>query len=182
MINSPLIELTDEQQVLADDVIVAMGDRDHLSDHPALAILFDALDEDPEPLNECVCDGGRVYAPELDRIIWQTRDSFEGANTDEAVLAALRGTTVAALAREESFWGDDNWGQIVGTIKSSDGRTRVLMLDLIDYMTGPYDWYGVFIDLAAVEEYLMLTDHIVRIEQFDEIPHKRLLAAWHSHS
>ena len=187
MIDSPLIELTDEQQVLADDVIDAMGDRAHLTDHPALAILLAALDDDGSPVANCANSGGVVNAPTLDEVVMQTWGGggylVEPTDSDEVILAALRGTTEAALAGDESFWGGgETSGPIVGTIKSSDGRTRMLVLDLIDYLTGPYHWYGVFADRTAVEKYLIRTGHVVRIEQFDKISRKRLLAKWRSYN
>ena len=178
------IDLTTEQQAVADKLIDALGKRKTLPSHPALSHLVEMLEEDDnDVLTSCVSDAKNyIFAPTLEELVERAALDFDGSDDVEAIVAAVREQAELALAGKVEFWGEDgHWGPILATITHTDGRSRVLVLKIIDYGTGPYSWDGVFASVEAVQACLADQGHITSMEQFDAIPGDSILNEWAQH-
>jgi hypothetical protein len=160
------IRLLAEVQHLADRVVEAVEGRVAVAEHPALVELGDWLNENTGSMHEVVCDRGNwVHAPYLEDVVERVRDNYVGDDGPERILSEVARVLERALDAEEWYWGYEYWVPICGTLRHSDGRSCVLRLSLSDYLSGPYDWDGVYRDMPALLAALVDEGRIVRMSQ-----------------
>lgn len=184
MTDSSRINLTPEQQAAADNLIEALGKRAFLASHPALSHLVALWEENGnQELNKCICDDANyVFAPTLPELVEHAAWHFDGPEDLESIVPVIRQQAELALVGAVEFWGEDgHFGPILATITHTDGRSRVLVLQIIDFAQGPYDWKGAFASADAVKQWLVHQGHITGIEQFDAMPGDSLLNEWAQH-
>jgi hypothetical protein len=156
-------------QHLVDRVIDGLQGHRSLVQHPDLEQLGDWLNDNEEAMNDIVCSQENwIHAPYLDDVIDRAWEEHEEADSPALAYAAVAAVLDRALDGDEHFWGDEYWVPICGTLRHSDGRTCILRLSLRDYLSGPYDWDGVYLDMTALLDALAEEGRVGNMEQLRE--------------
>ncbi|MBK9978493.1 MAG: hypothetical protein IPP20_11295 [Gemmatimonadetes bacterium] len=170
----------DEIQPLIDAAVDAAWETGVIKEHESLTALGAFVDDNCDVVNECLCSGkSLVFAPDLDHLVMVATQTFEGRATQERVMAHWRRTLASALDGDQAFWGDNvvvpPGVPVVGEISHSDGRKALLVFFVDDYLTGPYDWQGVYSDWNHLASDLRRSGHLLSLDDFDALPAKKVL-------
>lgn len=176
--NEARIDLCEESQPLADAAIDALAQNLRLREHPALARLIAWLDEDGR-MTDCACEQSTwIHAPTLSELVARAFESFEGRETHDAILQHLDVELGKALAGDSEYWGDEYRVPIIAHLQHADGRHALMCYELLDYLTGPYLWHGLFRDAASVDTWLREQGRIRTRAQYEDISQHEVLTAW----
>lgn len=168
---------------IVDCLIDELDTSQSLTEHTLLDQLSEFLDGDgAQAVLHCVCDQSNwIHAPWLDDVVRRACERFDGDdNGPEQMMQCVANVMRQALDGDESYWGDEYIVPIPCLIRHTDGRTAVLGLTLIDYLSGPYDLDGIFRDYAAYIAWLRSGDasRIFSWDDFASIPITEVMKHW----